>query len=68
LAIILVFKTSNGFPAVDPIVPAIAPAMNFYAKPAPGLSAPVHPLAGSYRPILNEVYDASLIQAAPIPL
>jgi len=35
LAIILVFNTSNGFPAVDPIVPAIAPAANFYENPAP---------------------------------
>ncbi len=42
-----VFNTSKGFPASEPIPPAIAPDMNFMKKLASLLSAPRTSLTGS---------------------
>jgi len=60
LAIILVFNTSNGFPAILPIAPEIDPAKNFYRK----VALPVISLTGSYNPNLKLVYTLSLSHAA----
>ena len=68
LAIIRVFNTSKGFPASEPIPPAIAPDMNFIKKLASLLSAPRTSLTGSYNPKRREVQEASRSQAALIPL
>ena len=46
------------------MAPAPAPAANFLKKEASFLSAPMATLIGSYKPILKDVYEASLNQAA----
>lgn len=66
LAIILVFSTSKGFPAIDPKAPAKDPAVNLNTK-LESLVTPIACLIGPYKPKRRDVYEASLSQAALIP-
>jgi hypothetical protein len=54
LAIMRVFSTSKGFPAMEPMAPAAEPAANLNTK-CESLFTPMACLMGAYRPSLRDV-------------